>query len=78
MDWVQLLGVAGILLVFASFIVKKWVWLYSFNMTGAFLLAVYAYLKGDYVFLVVESGIVVFLLARLYNEVKSKKHVQGC
>ena len=73
MDSVQMLGVAGMLLVFASFIVKRWVWLYSFNMTGAILLAVYAYLKGDYVFLVVESGIVGFLAYRLLGELFKKR-----
>ncbi len=73
MDGVQLLGIAGMLLVFASFIVKRWIWLYSFNMTGALLLAVYAYLRGDYVFLVVETGIVVFLAYRLLGEVSKKR-----
>ncbi|MEB3774124.1 MAG: lipid-A-disaccharide synthase N-terminal domain-containing protein [Desulfurococcales archaeon] len=73
MEGVQLLGIAGMLLVFASFIVKRWIWLYSFNMTGALLLAVYAYLRGDYVFLVVETGIVVFLAYRLLGEVSKKR-----
>ena len=64
---------AGMILVFLSFIVKRWVWLYSFNMSGALLLAIYAYLQGDMIFTVVEAGIVLFLLYRLLNELKSHR-----
>jgi len=71
-DTVQLIGLAGMILVFASFIVKRWVWLYTFNMTGAVLLTIYAYLQGDPVFTIVEAGIVAFLAYRLVNELKSR------
>ncbi len=71
MDPVQAIGLVGVVLVFASFVVKDWRWLYSFNMSGAALLAVYAYLTGSMVFLVVEAGIVAFLAYRLYNELTS-------
>ncbi len=72
-DAVQALGLAGMLLVFASFIVKKWTWLYAFNMTGAALLALYAYLQGDPVFTVVEAGIVAFLAYRLLGEIRGRR-----
>ncbi|GAB6147572.1 hypothetical protein JCM10135_01130 [Stetteria hydrogenophila] len=72
-DPVQAVGVAGVILVFASFIVKDWRWLYSFNMSGALLLAVYAYLTGSTVFLVVESGLAVYLAYRLYAELSSRR-----
>ncbi len=71
MDPGQAIGLVGVVLVFASFVVKDWRWLYSFNMSGAALLAVYAYLTGSMVFLVVEAGIVAFLAYRLYNELTS-------
>ncbi|MCE4624305.1 MAG: hypothetical protein F7C35_00365 [Desulfurococcales archaeon] len=69
---VELIGLAGMILVFLSFIVKRWVWLYTFNMSGALLLAIYAYLQGDIIFTVVEAGIVMFLLYRLVNELRSQ------
>ena len=69
---VELIGLAGMVLVFLSFIVKKWVWLYTFNMSGAILLAIYAYLQGDIIFTVVEAGIVLFLLYRLVNELRAQ------
>jgi len=72
-DPVQLLGLAGMALVFMSFIVKKWTWLYAFNMSGAILLTVYAYLRGDPVFTVVELGIVIFLLYRLLGELRERE-----
>lgn len=72
MDPVELLGLAGMVLVFASFIVKRWVWLYAFNMSGAILLTLYAYLRGDPVFTAVEAGIVGFLAYRLVGEVRNK------
>ncbi len=65
------------LLVFASFIVKRWTWLYAFNMTGAILLTLYAYLRGDPVFTVVEAGIVVFLAYRLYQELRGAARDSG-
>ncbi len=69
----QLLGLLGMLLVFASFIVKDWKWLYTFNMSGAMILAYYAYLNNDPIFTAVEAGIVGFLAYRLYNELSSNK-----
>ena len=69
----DLIGYIGIIFVFASFIVKKWTWLYSFNMLGALALTLYAALKGDLVFTIAESGIFLFLLYKLYNELKSRK-----
>lgn len=78
MDWVQTLGVLGMLLVFASFIVKRWAWLYAFNMSGALVLALYAYLRGDSVFLAVEAGIVGFLAYRLYGELRGGRAGKNC
>ncbi len=69
----EILGLMGMLLVFASFIVKDWKWLYSFNMAGATLLAIYAHLNGDIIFTVVEAGIVVFLAYRLANEIRNRR-----
>ena len=77
MDPVEALGLAGMLLVFASFIVKRWTWLYAFNMTGALLLTVYAYLQGDPIFTVVEAGIVAFLAYRLAMELKGRRAARG-
>jgi len=65
-----LIGLAGMILVFASFVVKRWAWLYAFNMSGAVLLTIYAYLQGDPVFTIVEAGIVGFLAYRLVNELR--------
>jgi len=69
-DPVELLGLAGMILVFLSFIVKDWRWLYGFNMSGAILLTLYAYLRGDPIFTIVEAGIVVFLAYRLAGELR--------
>lgn len=67
---VVLVGLAGMMLVFASFVVKKWLWLYSFNLSGASLLALYAWLRRDYIFLVVEAGLAIFLAYRLLSELE--------
>jgi len=72
-DPIQVIGIIGMLLVFLSFVVKKWIWLYAFNMTGAVLLTLYAYLRRDLIFTVVEAGIVLFLLYRLLGELKSRR-----
>ncbi len=66
----DLVGLAGMALVFASFIVKDWRWLYSLNMTGAALLAAYAYMLDNTIFLVVEAGIASFLAYRLAGEIR--------
>jgi len=68
----ELLGLAGMLLVFASFLVKRWVWLYSLNMSGALLLTLYAYLRRDPVFTIVEAWITGFLAFRLVSELREK------
>jgi lipid-A-disaccharide synthase-like uncharacterized protein len=68
----QLLGLAGMLLVFASFLVKRWLWLYSLNMSGALLLTVYAYLRRDPIFTIVEAWITGFLAYRLVNELRER------
>jgi len=73
MDAVQALGLAGILLVFASFIMKRWTWLYALNMAGATLLTVYAYLRGDPIFTVLQAGIVAFLAYRLWRELRERR-----
>jgi hypothetical protein len=67
-----ILGLAGMALVFASFIVKDWRWLYSFNLSGATLLTLYAWLRGDPVFTAVEAGIAAFLAYRLYAELRGR------
>jgi len=71
-DPVQTIGLVGMILVFLSFLVKKWTWLYTFNMSGAILLTIYAYLKKDIIFTIVEVGIVAFLLYRLAGELKQQ------
>jgi len=73
LDPVEALGLAGMLLVFASFTVRRWAWLYAFNMSGAVLLTLYAYLRGDPVFTAVEAGIVAFLAYRLASELARKR-----
>ncbi len=70
-DQERLLGLAGMVLVFASFIVRRWVWLYAFNLAGTLLLTIYAILIGDPVFTVVEAGIALFLAYRLLGELRS-------
>jgi len=69
---VRLLGLAGMLLVFASFIVKRWLWLYALNLAGTLLLTLYAILIGDPVFTVVEAGIAAFLAYRLLGELRGR------
>ena len=76
-DYAEAIGIAGMLLVFASFIVKDWRWLYSFNLSGAILLTLYAYLKRDAVFFAVELGISAFLAYRLARELRSGRPPSG-
>ncbi|MEB3859719.1 MAG: hypothetical protein LRS43_00755 [Desulfurococcales archaeon] len=73
MEHATLIGIAGLLLVFTSFTVKNWLWLYSFNLTGALLLTLYAYLIRDPIFTIVEAGISGFLAYRLLSELKRRK-----
>jgi len=64
------LGYVGLLLVFTSFVVKRWEWLYAFNMSGAVILSIYAFIKGEAVFFILQTGIAVFLAYRFINELK--------
>ena len=65
------------LLIFASFIVKRWLWLYVFNLSGTILLTIYAIIIGDPVFTVVEAGIALFLGYRLLTELRHAKTHKG-
>ncbi|MCE4600909.1 MAG: hypothetical protein F7C38_05020 [Desulfurococcales archaeon] len=79
-DATQALGVAGMLLVFASFTVRNWLWLYTLNLAGTLLLDLYAVLQGDPVFTLLETGIALFLLYRVGNELRVRrleKRVRG-
>ncbi|MEB2837115.1 MAG: hypothetical protein GSR80_001269 [Desulfurococcales archaeon] len=71
--WLEALGLAGMVLVFASFVVKSWVWLYSLNLSGTVVLTLYAYLRRDPIFTVVEAGIALFLAYRLAGEIKGRR-----
>ncbi len=67
---IDILGYVGLALVFVSFIVKKWWWLYAFNLCGTILLAIYAYLIKSIVFTVLEVGIAILLTYRFINELR--------
>lgn len=69
---VDILGYIGLTLVFTSFIVRRWVWLYTFNMLGAIILATYAYLIGNLVFTVLEAGLSFYLLLRLLEVLRGR------
>lgn len=69
----QAIGIVGMLLVFASFIAKNWIWLYSLNLMGSTLLMLYAILNKDPVFTILEAGIVSLLVYRLIGEVKRRR-----
>jgi lipid-A-disaccharide synthase-like uncharacterized protein len=73
---IEIIGLTGMMLVFISFIVRDWRWLYTFNMAGALLLTLYAYLRRDAVFTIVEAGITLFLAYRLYGEIKSRRGLE--
>ncbi len=73
MTYIDLIGLVGMILVFLSFIVKRWLWLYLFNASGAAFLALYAYLEGNMIFLLVELGILFFLSYRLVQEAGSRE-----
>lgn len=68
LDATQIVGVCGMLLVFASFTIRKWIWLYSLNLAGTLLLDAYAIMRRDNVFAALELGIALFLTYRLINE----------
>jgi len=66
------LGYIGLGLVFASFVIKRWTWLYTLNALGATVLAIYAHLVGNTVFTILEGGLAIYLLTKLYSEYKSR------
>ncbi len=68
----DVLGYLGLCLVFASFLVKRWSWLYTLNGLGASILAVYAYMIGNKVFTILESVLALYLFAKLYREYRSR------
>ena len=72
-DFIECIGFLGLVLVFVSFIIKRWLWLYTFNMIGSAILTIYAYLRGNLIFTVLEAGLVFFLLRRFLEELKSKR-----
>ncbi len=76
-DIVEVIGFIGLILVFVSFVVKSWIWLYVFNMSGSTILALYAYLRGDLVFTILEAGIVIFLVRRLVSELRQRGRSRG-
>lgn len=69
-DAAQAIGVAGMLLVFASFLIRNWVWLYGLNLAGTLLLDVYAVIRRDAVFATLESGIALVLVYRFIREIR--------
>ncbi|MEM0366284.1 MAG: hypothetical protein QXR02_02310 [Acidilobaceae archaeon] len=66
-----IIGLIGLILVFTSFTVRNWIWLYIFNMTGTLLLTIYAYTIGNIIFTVLEGGLVVFLTYRLLQTLRT-------
>jgi len=68
----EVLGYLGLCLVFASFAVKRWSWLYTLNGMGAVVLAIYAYLVGNTVFTLLESVLAAYLFTKLYREYRSR------
>ncbi len=76
-DIIEVIGFIGLVLVFVSFIIKSWIWLYVFNMSGSAILTLYAYLRGNLVFTILEAGIVVFLVHRLVNELRQRSRSRG-
>lgn len=71
MELPQLIGAFGMLLIFSSFIVKAWKWLYTLNFIGTIFLATYAYILGDIVFMTMETGILLFLTYRIMDEIRN-------
>lgn len=68
-----LIGAAGLVLVLISFSVRKFLWIYSFNLTGTLLLLAYSIILGDPIFITLQISIGLILIYRLFNELKSKK-----
>ncbi|MCE4618792.1 MAG: hypothetical protein F7C37_05040 [Desulfurococcales archaeon] len=73
LDSTQLIGVIGMLLVFTSFTIRNWIWLYMFNLLGTLLLDVYAIIRRDAVFAALETGIAIFLAYRLVDEYRKSR-----
>lgn len=73
-DAAQAIGVAGMLLVFASFLIRNWVWLYGLNLAGTLLLDVYAVIRRDAVFATLESGIALVLVYRFTREIRGRRN----
>ncbi len=70
--WIDVIGYVGLGLVFASFIIKRWTWLYTLNAIGATLLTIYAYLIGNHVFTILEGGLAAYLVARICSEYRAR------
>lgn len=64
----DILGYLGMVFVFASFIMRNWLWLHVFNGIGTALLLIYALLSGNIVFAVVEGGVLALLLYKVYQD----------
>lgn len=77
MSCVESLGIIGLILVFASFIIKKWIWLYALNLSGAILLAIYAHLVGNTIFFILQCGISILLSYRLIVTIKNMNKKQN-
>lgn len=77
LESVQLIGVIGMLLVFTSFTIRNWMWLYMFNLLGTLLLDVYAIIRRDAVFAALESGIALFLAYRLIGEYRKSRRLSS-
>lgn len=73
LSYMEVVGLIGLVLVFASFVIRNWVWLYALNLSGALMLAVYAFLVGNIIFLVLQCGIALLLTYRLIITIKNKK-----
>ncbi len=76
-DIIEVIGFIGLILVFVSFVIKSWIWLYIFNMSGSAILTLYAYLRGNLVFTILEAGIVIFLAHRLASELRQRSRSRG-
>ena len=67
------IGFAGLILVFISFTVRKFHWIYGVNIIGTGLLEIYSIILGNFVFIAAEGMILVVLSYRFAREVKMQK-----
>ena len=67
---VEIIGLAGLILVFLSFTRKKWWWVYGLNGTGSLLLTTYAILLRNLVFTILEAGLTLYLFTKFIREVR--------